>query len=129
MKYIRKKLTDAEVVENTRKGLHILKWVSVAQICTTLILGYLFLPRILRFIFEFIENISKQEQSIVWIGFTAGMLLGILLMTVIGQLISMIVNAIRNLFGRRQDRLLVEYYDALMILKKQDKSVEQGHGA
>ena len=128
MNIFRKKLSDDEYVESARNALRTRRWISVIQILIAIVLICLILPKILRFTFTFIGEASEHTQSMAWVGFVIGMFLGTILVIVTGQLISMIVNAIENIYGRRQDILLVKYYDALMTLKMKDKNVEQGDG-
>lgn len=116
--------TDDKIIEETRKSLKASKWLSALYLG----LALLMLIAIIRFAGLFIDlfEMLGPEKSKAWLGFAVGIVAALVIMPLMFSMFHAIGQSIENLMGRRKDRLLIKYHDALAELAKRQKNFEPG---
>ena len=109
---IHKILSDMEFVEQNRKALRFSKklvWIHVA----VLTVMSLFLPWLIRFLQQAIEQMPDGFEKWGWLSLLAGFVLGILLSYYVIMAIQVIMITLDLFDFNRGTRLLIKYHDML----------------
>jgi len=114
--WFRKPKTDAQLIEETRKVVHISKWLAIFQICASGFFLFWLLPKAIFVFIDLLSLISESEKYRPWAGFAIGIMAGSACMAVAFQGIFTAFHGIQGLAGRRKDLLLLKYHDALVEL-------------
>jgi hypothetical protein len=104
--------TDDEFVCKIRKGIKIGRRLAILSMVAAFLLlaegSWLLLK-----VFDLVKY-SDREKGIIWAGFSVGIMLGIFFSILVAQTIYFLFETITGFKGKRKDKLLVKYYDALI---------------
>lgn len=125
---IYKKMTDADLIERTRKNL---KWFRrVAWIHLVVVAGFsILIPKFFSFITDFIGDMPNEDfRKWAWSGLLFGLVMGTALALYVYKAAQAIVMGFDLLQVNRKDKLLVKYHDLLAEVAKERLSCEQQGG-
>lgn len=124
---IYKKMTDADLVERTRKNLKWFKRVAWIHLIVVAAIA-IFIPMLYRFTTEFIRDMPNDFRKWAWSGLLFGVVIGSVLGVYIHKAAEAIVMGFDLLQVNRKDRLLIKYHDLLKQVAKEQLNCEQHAG-
>ena len=122
-----KKMTDADVVERTRKNLKWFKRVAGIHLAVVVAMSIL-IPKLYGLIDDIIKDMPDDFRKWAWIGLMFGIVMGTVLATYLVKAAEAIIMGFDLLQLNRKDKLLVKYHDMLTQLAKERIGCEQQVG-